>query len=84
MATIQRPPKPHKDELTLSPLALAVLKIPKQHNEVFDHFKVLGARGAASVNCDGYEKLLYITSKQLVFIQRHAKETEKGLSRENG
>lgn len=29
------------------------------------------------MNCNGYEKLLYITSKQSVFIQRHAKEKEK-------
>lgn len=57
----------------MSILVFAILEISKQYNKVFNNSEVLWARGTACMNCNRYEKLLYITSKQFVFIQRNAK-----------
>lgn len=61
----------------MCPLAFAILKISEKYDKVFNNSKILRARGTASVNCNCYEKLLYITGKQFVFVQRNAKMSQK-------
>lgn len=61
----------------MCPLVFAILKISKKYDKVFNNSKILRARGTASVNCNCYEKLLYITGKQFVFVQRNAKMSQK-------